>query len=54
MLREDCPIRLAVDVTSNTNNDLSTYMEQKGIKHTSDALRMIIKAQLDKELGRID
>ena len=54
MLREDCSIRLAVDVPIKIDNALSDYMRKQGLKNKSDALRILIKAKLSDELGRVD
>jgi len=54
MLRENCSIRLAVDVPIKIDNALSQYMTKKGLKSKSEALRVLIKARLSDELGRVD
>lgn len=54
MLREDCSIRLAVDVSMKIDNALSKYMQKEGLKNKSEALRVLIKTQLTNELGRVE
>lgn len=51
MLRENCDIRIAVDITKKMNNQLEFFKSKVGVKKNSEALRLLLKERLDKEVG---
>ena len=48
MPEEEC-VRLAFNVTKEMNEHIEEYMRKVGIENKSDALRVLIKAQLNPE-----